>query len=118
MVMGVHGSLLAMVVAAFATQWGLTAATGRAEAERQRLVRLARGSDDLMQHMLNEEVGLRGYLASGEIIFLQPYAAARDLDDLDVQKMLDLLTPDERPELAPLIARLHEKCDSWQALAV
>ena len=30
-----------------------------------RLVRIARASDDLMQHMLNEEGGLRGYLASG-----------------------------------------------------
>ena len=32
--------------------------------------------------------------------------------------MLDLLTPDERADLGPLIDRLHEKCDSWQALAV
>ena len=118
MVVGVHGSLLAMVVAAFATQWGLTVTTDRATRERERLVRLARGSDDLMQHMLNEEGGLRGYLASGEIIFLQPYAASRDLDDVDVRKMLDLLTPTERPELAPLIERLHERSDSWQALAV
>src|SRR3954466_13475711 len=118
MIFGVHGSLLAMVVAAFVTQWGLTAASDRAAAERQRLVRLSRSSDDIMQHMLNEEVGLRGYLASGEIIFLQPYAASRDLDDVDVQQMLDLLTPGERPTLAPLITRLHEKCDSWQALAV
>jgi len=118
MVVGVHGSLLAMVVAAFATQWGLTAATGRAEAERQRLVRLARLSDDLMQNMLNQEVGLRGYLASGEIIFLQPYAAARDLDDVDIREMLGLLKPDERAEFVPLLTRLHEDSDSWQALAV
>jgi len=118
MVVGVHGSLLAMVVAAFATQWGLTAATGRAEAERQRLVRIARASDDLMQHMLNEEGGLRGYLASGEIIFLQPYAAARDLDDVDVRQMLGLLNDGERAEFEPLITRLHERTDSWQALAV
>ena len=117
MVVGVHGSLLAMVVAAFATQWGLTAAGDRASVERQRLVRLSRSSDDLMQHMLNEEVGLRGYLASGEILFLQPYAASRDLDDVDVRQMLDLLTPGERPGLVPLIVRLHERCDSWQAVA-
>ena len=118
MTVGVHGSLLAMVVAAFATQWGITAATGRAEAERQRLVRLARVSDDLMQNMLNQEVGLRGYLASGEIIFLQPYAAARDLDDVDIREMLGLLKPDERAEFVPLLTRLHDDSDSWQTLAV
>jgi diguanylate cyclase (GGDEF)-like protein len=118
MVLGVHGSLLAMVVAAFATQWGLTAATARAEEDRQRLVRLARGSDDVLQHMLNEEVGLHGYLASGEIIFLQPYAASRDLDDVDVRQMLALLMTDERAEFVPLISRLHENTDAWQALAV
>ena len=118
MVVGVHGSLLAMVVAAFLTQWGITAATGRAEAERQRLVRLARVSDDLMQNMLNQEVGLRGYLASGEIIFLQPYAAARDLDDVDIREMLGLLKPDERAEFIPLLTRLHEDADAWQTLAV
>jgi diguanylate cyclase (GGDEF)-like protein len=118
MIAGVYGSLFAMVIAAFAMQWGLTVTGERAALDRQRLVRLARGSEDVLQHMLNEEVGLHGYLASGEIIFLQPYAASRDFDDVDVRQMLDLLTPGERPELAMLITQLHEKCDSWQALAV
>ncbi|HVI23445.1 MAG TPA: CHASE3 domain-containing protein, partial [Myxococcales bacterium] len=111
------GSLVAMALAAFIGQRGVSEVSDRAASERHRLMRLARGSEDLMQHMLNEEAGLRGYLASGEVIFLQPYAASRDLDDVDVRQMLELLTPDERTRFAPLIVHLHEKCDSWQALA-
>ncbi|MFL5433363.1 MAG: diguanylate cyclase [Myxococcales bacterium] len=117
MVVGVLGSLLAMALAAFIGQRGVSEVSDRAASERHRLTRLARGSEDVMQHMLNEEAGLRGYLASGEVIFLQPYAASRDLDDVDVRQMLELLTPDERTRFAPLIVHLHEKCDSWQALA-
>jgi diguanylate cyclase (GGDEF)-like protein len=116
MAVGVVGSLLAMGIAAFVGQLGVTAVSERGAAERQRLVRLARGSDDVLQHMLNEEAGLRGYLVSGEAVFLQPYAMYRDLDDVDVRHMLELLTPEERARLGPLIIRLHDDCDSWQVL--
>src|SRR3954453_1476690 len=117
MVVGVLGSLVAMALAAFIGQRGVYEVSDRAASERHRLIRVARGSEDVMQHMLNEEAGLRGYLASGGLIFLQPYSAPRDLDDVDVRQMLELLPPDERTRLGPLIARLHEKCDSWQDLA-
>ena len=54
MLVGVHGSLLAMVVAGFVSQWAVSTVSEHAVSERQRHVRLARGSDDVMQHMLNE----------------------------------------------------------------
>src|SRR4051812_1880868 len=101
MAVGGLGSLLAMALAAFIGQRGVSEGSERAASERHRLIRAAPGPQDVMQHMLNEEAGLRGYLASGELIFLQPYAASRDLDDVDVRQMLELLTPDERTRLGP-----------------
>src|SRR5262245_10776498 len=52
---------------------------GQARAEHiQRTSAAAAKVNDLLTALVNQEVGLRGFLATGEVSFLEPYRAGED----------------------------------------
>ena len=71
------------------------------DADDDRAVLLQRDIQGRLQAMLNQEVGLRGYLATGDDSFLEPYRGGRrDERALRAKPVLDDLVPEDRDELA------------------
>ena len=73
------GALLAAIIAiAIAISVRIYTQLDSAATVQRALVSAQQALDDIVRIQLDQETGLRGYLASGETLFLQPYAQGND----------------------------------------
>jgi CHASE3 domain sensor protein len=70
--------------------------------------------DSLFQAQLNEETGLRGYLASGQKTFLNPYYAAVPTFDRSLNALYADLEQAQLSEGYPVVFDLRHTNDLWQ----
>ena len=79
--------------------------------ERERLVLAEEGLDHLRRGMLDQETGVRGYLATGERVFLQPY----DVGQGEVLRGMAELAAGLRGDAAlDLFADVQRRAAVWQ----
>jgi len=72
-------------------------------------------SQQLLSAMLDQEIGVRGYLSTFEDPFLEPYTEARHtFDALMARELARARTPEARDALL----RMRAAADRWRALAV
>jgi serine phosphatase RsbU (regulator of sigma subunit) len=75
----VLGAMLAAILAiAIAISFRIYTQLDAAAAVQPALVAAQQEIDDIVRIQLDQETGLRGYLASGETLFLQPYSQGND----------------------------------------
>jgi serine phosphatase RsbU (regulator of sigma subunit) len=75
----VLGALLAAIIAiAIAISFRIYTQLDSAATVQRALVSAQQDLDDIVRIQLDQETGLRGYLASGETLFLQPYSQGND----------------------------------------
>src|SRR4051794_9694729 len=88
------------VVVALMLRSQMVAILGALDADDDRVALLQRDIEGRMQAMLNQEVGLRGFLATGDASFLEPYRIGRR-DELRLRDktVLDDLVREDRDEL-------------------
>jgi diguanylate cyclase (GGDEF)-like protein len=84
------------------------------DADGDRAERLQRDIQGRMQAMLNQEVGLRGFLATGDDAFLEPYRSGRR-DELRLRRTLvvDDLAAEDRDELAHALLLEERAARRW-----
>jgi diguanylate cyclase (GGDEF)-like protein len=100
-----------VLVAAVAV-W-VPAAVERASSERS--YALARGAQEMLTAMIDQETGLRGYVLTGDRRFLEPYRSGRVDVTVAEQRLLGATGGDA--ELTGLVARSSEIASSWQEQA-
>src|SRR4051794_29298962 len=67
-----------------------------------------------MTAMINQEVGLRGFLATGDDLFLEPYTKGRvDEERLRKRLVLDDLPPEDRDELRQALSAEERAARRW-----
>ncbi|HST41164.1 MAG TPA: diguanylate cyclase [Conexibacter sp.] len=71
-------------------------------------------SQQLLAAMLDQEIGVRGYLSTFEDPYLEPYTAARHRFDALIQRELELADSDET---RAALRRLDTAQDKWEDLA-
>ena len=89
---------------------------GALDADEDRAADLRQDIEGRMQAMLNQEVGLRGFLATGDDSFLAPYRLGRR-EELRLRKKLDVaeLAAEDRDELAHALVLEERAAQRWHA---
>lgn len=78
---------------------------------------LSRGQNDLqmlLRSQLEEETALRGYLASGQRVFLQPYYESAPRFGEDLTRLERRMQDSRLSETAPLIFDIRRSHDLWE----
>jgi diguanylate cyclase (GGDEF)-like protein len=80
----------------------------------ERAIMLQHSVDGRLNALLSQEAGLRGFLATGDEAFLEPYHAGRsDEERLRRQLILGELAPEDRDELAQALALEERAARRW-----
>jgi serine phosphatase RsbU (regulator of sigma subunit)/CHASE3 domain sensor protein len=97
--------LIALIVAVAATGiWAVNTVNGDANHRYlEVLIPLRKSARDLTLQMVNEETGVRGYLITTDPNSLQPYTAARPVQQADLAQLRSVVT--DVPQVGPLVAR-------------
>jgi CHASE3 domain sensor protein len=82
---------------------------------KQQLVPARDELADLRTSLVDQETGQRGYLLTGEDVFLEPYRAGRTASARALHRLRDLFANDLDAQDA--IARLESRVTAWQQLA-
>ena len=108
--------LLAMLTMAVSMRVHMMRIVRSIEADTERVDQLELAVDSVKTAMLNQEVGLRGFLATGDAAFLEPYEDGRR-DELALRKSLDpvLMPAEDRDELANALALEASVARRWHA---
>ena len=86
------------------------------EADTRRADNFKIAIDGLMTAMLNQEVGLRGFLATGDNNFLEPYETGRrDEARLRAAGLVDRLPAEDREELQQALALEAQAARRWHS---
>jgi len=67
----------------------------------------------LRQRQLEEDTGLRGYISTGQPVFLEPYDAAQAVYTRTFVQLQRSVTTLNIPEASPLLLDLNERHDVW-----
>lgn len=77
---------------------------------------MVREARDAREAMIDQETGLRGWMATGDANFLEPYASGRKQADSSFAQLLEDV--EDRPELTGPVVQLLIARERWDAWAV
>lgn len=98
--------LAALLVYSFSAERGLSA-------QANQTTRLLDQTGIVLEDVLDLETGLRGFLLTGQLEFLQPYLAANGRIDANIARLRTFAAGD--PQLTDRINRIDQLIDEWQA---
>jgi signal transduction histidine kinase/DNA-binding response OmpR family regulator/HPt (histidine-containing phosphotransfer) domain-containing protein len=98
--------LLVGLVAA-ATFWGYLQ-TEKTAAARERSNTVISDANEFLSSMRDTETGMRGYILTGNEVFLQPYLAERDKVRVQLQRLRDLVALDGSAKYLDAVAPLTD----------
>ena len=108
------GALVAAVLGVALIVWvniGLLERAGAADREvREELAQ----DSAVIEAMIDQETGLRGYVISGNLRFLQPYHSGRNRLDAALRRR-SVLAADDPPEVRWRVAEVARLANSWTA---
>ena len=84
----------------------------RTQASQATLIVLA--CDQLLNSLVDEETGVRGFAISGDTSFLQPYQLAKSKVGLELQTLAELAAPDAK--LNPIVAGIQADFQQFDAV--
>lgn len=84
----------------------------RTQASQATLIVLA--CDQLLNSLVDEETGVRGFAISGDTSFLQPYRLAKSRVGLELQTLAELAAPDAK--LNPIVAGIQADFQQFDAV--
>jgi methyl-accepting chemotaxis protein len=71
------------------------------------------GLQQVMESMVDQETGVRGYLVSGDDKFLQPYKSGRDMFERSVARVKELTA--DNPAQQQRVAQIRDFAQHWHA---
>jgi len=107
------GLLVACVVLVLLLRVEVVSVIGEDRAHDERIADVEIASQTHMIAMLDEEVGLRGFLATGDSRFLRPYEWGRRQEIRGIGSMSSRLTRAERSVVAPALRNLENAAWRW-----
>ena len=107
----VFGTVLLVVVAGLIGMTGVGIATRTVDRLTDELLPASDANEAVLQNMTDAETGLRGWVATGDRTFLEPYLAGRR--ELGVEQAVLRRFAEQHPELRPAVAAQSAAVQDW-----
>jgi len=85
----------------------------RQHALDERQVALQEDLSNVLLGMVNQETGLRGYITTDNIVFLQPFTSGRSQYLFAVQQVKEQAQGSDFRQTITVLARVEERADTW-----